>query len=380
MKKAVLFALIILVIGILMTAGCIQSKLPPSTQQNQSNQTSTVVPRLLNGTLNVSTGGYDANVTLYVDDTRVGEILPGKPFKMSIREGRHIVKVCLSTACEQIDVEIKNSITSAVDFGDLLIRNIPNGRLGVSIGDYIGKVNVSIDDNQVGEIFPGKQFNISVKEGLHTVKVNTGGLTEQQDVVIKSGKETVVDFGKQLKTNVTQGRLRITIGGFIADNLPVYLDDISIGNVSQSKPLDMMVVEGTHVVRVCANAKCKNESVDIRFAKQSLLDYSEWLKKEVEFINPTVRIVYSSLNGNYVAYNVEWINPTPHDVTITTTIGVGYSYIESASRIRRNDFARVQLNKYVNANSRTTQPNTLSLSGGSNIMASEPVILDMTYQ
>jgi hypothetical protein len=380
MKKTVTFALFIFVIGIVMTAGCVQSRLPQTTQ-NQSNQApSGGVVKLLNGTLNVSTGSYDANVTLYIDDTRVGEISPGKPFKMSIKEGRHTVKICLITTCEQVDVEIKYAITTAVDFGELLLKNIPNGPLVVSIGDYIGKVTVYIDDNKVGEILPGKYFNMSVREGPHTIKVYSGGATDQQDVVIKSGKETVVDFGEQLTTRISQGRLRVSIGGFNIDNLPVYLDDIRVGEVSQVKPLDIMVREGNHTVRICVNIKCKNESVDIRFAKQSIVDYSEWLKKEVEFVSPTVRIVYFSLNGNYIAYNVEWINPTPHDVSITTTVGVGYSYIESTSRQRRNDFARVQLNRYVNANSRTTQPNTLYLSGGSNIMASEPTIVDISYQ
>ena len=377
MKKTVSFALIILVIGILMTAGCVQSRLPQTTQ-NQSN--SGVVVRLLNGTLNVSTGSYDANMTLYIDDTLMGEISPGKPLSMSIKEGRHTVKVCLSNSCEQIDVEIKYAITTAVDFGERLLRNIPKGSLMVSIGDDIGKVTVYIDNNLVGEISQDKPFNISVKEGPHTVKIFSGGITDQQEIVIISGKETVVDFGEQLTKSISRGRLIVSIGGYNANKIPVYIDNISVGEVSQAKPFDVMVREGNHTVQVCVNRICENESVDIRFAKQSFVDFSERLKKDVEFVNPTVRIVYFSLNGNYLAYNVEWINPTTHDVTITTTIGVGYSYIESASRMRRNDFARVQLNRLVKAGEHTTVPNTLYLSGGSNIMASEPSIVDMSYQ
>ena len=376
MKKIVSFALIIFVIGIVMTAGCIQSKLPQPTQ-NQSIQNPAV--GLLNGTLNVSMGSYDANVTVYVDNIQVGEITPGKPFSMKIKEGRHTVKVCLSTTCEQIDVEIKYSINTAVDFGERLIKNIPNGRLILSIGDYTGKMNVSLDENQVGEISPGKFFNMSVKEGNHSVRIFSGGVSFQQEVVIKSGKETVVDFGERLTNSVSRGLLRVSIGGFNADKIPVYLDNVSIGEVSQSIPLELMVIEGPHTLKVCVNTICENESVDIRFAKQTTVDFSERLRKDVQFIKPTVRIVYFSLNGNYLAYNLEWINPTPHDVTITTTVGVGYSYIESGSRLRRNDYARVQLNRYVNANSRTTISNTLYLSGGSNIIASEPTIVDISY-
>ena len=377
MKKTVSFALIILVIGILMTAGCVQSRLPQTTQ-NQSN--SGVVVRLLNGTLNVSTGSYDANMTLYIDDTRMGEITPGKPLSISIKEGRHTVKVCLSNSCEQIDVEIKYAIKITVDFGERLIKNIPQGPLMVSIGDYIGIVTVYIDDIQVGEISPGKPFNTSVKEGLHTVKVFSGGMSEEQEVVIKSGKQTIVDFGERFIKNIPQGRLIISIGGYNADNLPVYLDNTSVGEVSQAKPLNLMVSEGNHTIKVCVGKICENESVDIRFAKQSFVDFGERLNKDVEFINPTARIVYFNLNGNYLAYNVEFINPTTHDVTITTTIGVGYSYIESASRIRRNDFARVQLNRNVKAGERTTVSNTLYLSGGSNVMASEPTIVDISIK
>lgn len=377
MKKTVSFALIILVIGILMTAGCVQSRLPQTTQ-NQSN--SGVMVRLLNGTLNVSTGSYDANMTLYIDDTRMGEITPGKPLSISIKEGRHTVKVCLSNSCEQIDVEIKYAIKITVDFGERLIKNIPQGPLMVSIGDYIGIVTVYIDDIQVGEISPGKPFNTSVKEGLHTVKVFSGGMSEEQEVVIKSGKQTIVDFGERFIKNIPQGRLIISIGGYNADNLPVYLDNTSVGEVSQAKPLNLMVSEGNHTIKVCVGKICENESVDIRFAKQSFVDFGERLNKDVEFINPTARIVYFNLNGNYLAYNVEFINPTTHDVTITTTIGVGYSYIESASRIRRNDFARVQLNRNVKAGERTTVSNTLYLSGGSNVMASEPTIVDISIK
>ena len=376
MKKIVSFALIIFVISMVMTAGCIQSKLPQPTQ-NQSIQTPAA--GLLNGTLNVSMGNYNANVTVYVDNIQVGEISPDKPFSMKIKEGRHTVKVCLSTTCEQIDVEIKYSINTAVDFGERLIKNIPNGRLILSIGDYTDKMNVSLDDNQVGEISPGKFFNMSVKEGNHTVKIFSGGVSFQQEVVIKSGKETVVDFGERLKNSVSRGLLRVSIGGFNANKIPVYLDNVSIGEVSQSVPLELMVIEGPHTLKVCVNTICVNESVDIRFAKQTTVDFSERLRKDVQFIKPTVRIVYFSLNGNYLAYNLEWINPTPHDVTITTTVGVGYSYIESASRLRRNDYARVQLNRYVNANSRTTISYTLYLSGGSNIIASEPTIVDISY-
>jgi|WetSurMetagenome_2_1015567.scaffolds.fasta_scaffold133104_2 hypothetical protein len=379
MKKTVLFALIILVLGIVITAGCVQSRLPPAAViPNQSTQTPAA--GLLSGTLNISTGNFDSNVSVFIDNKSAGEILPGKPFSTTLKEGRHTVSVCLSTSCEQTDVEIKYAITTAIDFGERLTKNLPHGPLMVSIGNYIGKVNLSVDGSQVGEMTPGKPFNLTLKEGLHTVTVTSNGINEQQDVVIKSGKETIVNFGERLATSISQGRLSVSIGGYNAENLPVFLDNVSVGEVSQGKPIDLIVSEGTHSVKVCIYSVCENETVDIRFAKHVYVDFSEQLKKDVEFTKPTVRIVYFSLNGNYLAYNVEWINPTPHDVTMTATIGVGYSYIESTSRLRRNDFARVQLNKYQNANTRTTQPNTLYLSGGSNIMASEPTIIDFGYQ
>jgi hypothetical protein len=335
---------------------------------------------LLSGTLNISTGSFDSNVTVFIDNKSAGEIIPGKPFSTSLKEGRHNVRICLGSSCEQTDVEIRYAITTAVDFGERLTKNLPHGPLMVSIGNFIGQVNLSIDGERVGGMTPGKPFNLTLTEGLHTVMVTSSGISEQQDVVIKSGKETIVDFGERLSQSISKGTLSVSIGGYNAQQLPVFVDNISVGTISQGEQLDLIVSEGTHTVKVCIYSVCENETVDIRFAKHVYVDFSEQLKRDVEFTKPTVRIVYFSLNGNYLAYNVEWINPTPHDVSMTTTIGVGYSYIESTSRLRRNDFARVQLNKYVNANSRTTQPNTLYLSGGSNIMASEPSIIDMTYQ
>jgi hypothetical protein len=375
-KKTIPFALLIFILCI-MTAGCVQSRLPQTTPGNTTTNSPT---GLLNGVLDVSIGSYDANVTLYIDDAQVGEISPGNPFNTSVKEGSHTVRVCLVNACEQTDVVIKSGIRTTVDFGDRLIKNIIQGPLSVSIGNYIGKATVYIDDTQVGEIFPARPFNTSVKEGPHTVKIFSGSASEEQQVVIKSGKLTVVDFGERLTNSTRQGRLSVSIGGYNANNLPVYLDDITVGAVSQAKQLDLMVREGNHTVKVCVYKICENETVEIRFAKQSFVDFGERLKKDVEFTDPTARIVYFSLNGNYLAYNVEWINPTTHDVTITATIGVGYSYIESSSRLRRNDFARVQLNRVVKAGERTTIPNSLYLSGGSNIQASEPTIIDVSYQ
>lgn len=223
----------------------------------------------------------------------------------------------------------------------------------------------------------GKPLNISVIEGRHTVKVCSGKVCEQQGVEIKSGQQTVVNFGERLTQSVTQGPLSVSIGGYNADNLPVLIDNITVGEVSQGKPLNLMVSEGRHTVKVCVGIVCENESVEIKFAQPSFVDFGERLKKDVEFPKPTVRIVNSFLSGNTLTINAEFINPDKTDHTMTATIGCGYSYIDSNSKERKNEFAQTQVSKTIKAGDRQMQQVTLYLSKGAYVIASEPMIVDV---
>jgi hypothetical protein len=76
--------------------------------------------------------------------------------------------------------------------------------------------------------------------------------------------------------------------------------------------------------------------------------YPQWKLLATESLS---FLLYELIFHRITSMDLFWINPTPHDVTMTTTFGEGYSYIKSTSRLRKNDYTRVQLNNYVNANS-----------------------------
>jgi len=380
MKKIILLALVIITVYIL-TAGCIAQKTvsPEVTQVPVSIpvQSSTEV---LKGPLNVSIGNYNAKLPVLIDNTSVGEVSQGKPLNISVNEGRHTVKVCDGSVCEQVEVEIKSAIKISIDFGERLLQNIPKGSMSVSIGSFNGKLPVYFDNASIGEVSMGKPLNISVNEGRHTVKVCSGKVCEQQGVEIKSGKQTVVDFGERLAKAVPQGPLSVSIGGYNADNLPVYIDNITVGEISQGEHLNLMVSEGRHTVRVCVGGVCENESVDIKFAQPSFVDFGERLKKDVEFPKPTVRIASSFLSGNVMTINAEFINPDKTDHTMTATVGCGYSYVDYNSKERKNEFAQTQVSKVVKAGDRQMQVVTLYLSKGATVIASEPSIVDVVIK
>ena len=381
MKKIILLVLVIF-IGCILVAGCIAQKSASKVGTNAGTQATATIPvqsskDLLKESLNVSIGNYNATLPVFIDNTSVGEVSMGKPLNISVNEGHHTLKVCDGSICEQVDVEIKSAIKISIDFGERLIRDIPKGPLSVSIGNFNAKLPVYFDNASVGDVSMGKPLNISVNEGRHVVKVCSGKVCEQQGVEIKAGKQTVVDFGEPLTKAIPQGPLSVTIGGYNADNLPVFIDNITVGEISQGEHLNLMVSEGRHTVRVCVGVICENESVDIKFAQNTLVDFGERLKKDVEFPKPTVRIVSSFLSGNVMTINVEFINPEKTDHTMTATIGCGYSYIDYVGKDRKNDFAQTQVSKVVKAGDRQTQQVTLYLSKGTYPIASEPGIIDV---
>ena len=125
-------------------------------------------------------------------------------------------------------------------------------------------------------------------------------------------------------TNITvtsglKGPLRVSIGGWDAD-LPVSIDNKSVGIGRNNKPLDLMLEEGNHTVKVCAGTICLDENVTIKFARQRLVDFEERLLNEVVFPKPTARIVSYYPSGDEFTVTVEFINPSEKDLAMSAEI------------------------------------------------------------
>ncbi len=334
---------------------------------------------VLQGHLEISIGNYRATLPVFVDNVTVGNVSSGAPLDVSVGEGVHGVKVCDGGACSQADVRITSGIKTAVDFSELLAKNLPEDPLIVSIGNYIsGSLPVFIDNTTPGEVSSGRPLNLTVNEGLHTVRVCAGRICENETVDVQSSHISSVDFGDRLERDVPKGTLSVSIGGYNAHGLPVFIDAVAVGNVSLGKVLTLMVGEGPHTVSVCAGVVCENGSVEIQFGHVSSVDFGERLKQDAEFPVPTVQIVSSQLSGSTYAVNVEFINPDVTDHTMTVTIGSGYTYIDSQSEPRKSDFAKTTVSQFIKGGGRQTQQVTLYLNKGSYPIASDPTVTDVT--
>ena len=137
-----------------------------------------------------------------------------------------------------------------------------------------------------------------------------------------------------------------------------------------------MLSEGNHTVRVCVGFICENETVEIKFAQLSIVDFGERLKKSAEFSKPTVRIVNYFMTGNKLTVDAEFVNPGKTDLSLTTTIGVGYSYIDGNHQ-RQNQYGQYRFTRSVKAGNRSRQSLDMTLSGGSSTIASEPQIVEV---
>ena len=362
-----------IIIGCMLTAGC-----ATQTASSEGISTSVTPTPELTGPLSVYIGDYDARLLVSIDNISVGEVSKGKPFGIDINEGLHTVKVCDGSVCEEVDVHIKSFIYTTLDFGPRLIKNAPKGPLSVSIGtSQPASLPVFIDNAIVGNVSSDTPLSIDVREGLHTVKVCSGNNCVDQVVEIKSGNQTSLDFGEQLTRDVRQGPLSVSIGGYNANDLPVLIDGTNSGNVSQGKPLALMIDEGRHTVKVCLGIVCESEDVEIKFAQPRSVNFEERLKKDVEFPEPTVRIVNSVPAENSITINVEFINPDKTDLTMTATIGCGYSYIDYNSRERKNDFAQSQLTQFVKAGDRSAQQVVLWMTKGHHVIPSSPTVVEL---
>jgi hypothetical protein len=251
---------------------------------------------------------------------------------------------------------------------------LKKGQLDVSVGDYPAELPVFVDEVNVGNVSRDKPLNLTTGVGRHTVRICVIGSCVQEDVLVISSETTTIDFGERLKKEVVSGPLRVSIGGYNAE-LPVFVDDAGVGNVSLGKPLNLMVSEGHHSVKVCVGILCENETVEIRFAQPVYVDFGERLKKVAEFSIPTVRIVGTRRTGDRVAVDVEFMNPGKNDLTMSATIQLAYSYIDPKSHWRQGNTKQGTVTLSVKAGTRTVQSLDLALTGGSAYIIEIPVIL-----
>jgi len=256
---------------------------------------------------------------------------------------------------------------------------IKKGVVNVSIGDYIAVLPVFIDNKSVGNVSLNKPLNLTTNVGRHSVRICVGDLCNNQDVMVLSASPTIVDFGDWLKKEIVTGPLTVSIGGYNAE-LPIILDNITVGNASQGRPLNLMVAEGNHTVKVCMGLLCVNETVEVKFAKPLNVEFEERLKKIAEFSTPTVRILNSRLVGSKVTVDLEFINPTNHDLTMTAAVQCTYSYIDSLTKSRHGNFKQIVVSRSVKASNRSKLSSDIWLDGGRSYNYETPVLLNSTFQ
>ncbi len=180
-------------------------------------------------------------------------------------------------------------------------------------------------------------------------------------------------------TTKLKGPLLVSIGGYPVD-LPVNIDNITAGTAGKEKPLTLTLDEGFHTVEVCAGSICEKETVNISFGKKSSIDFSEQLRKDVEFPLPTARIVEYFKNGGGVSVNIEFINPSSKPLTITAEVSCGYDYIDDRTNIKMGDSVTGKSVQYVEAGQRVTNRLDLYFASGHSHNFDVPKIADITVQ
>lgn len=184
-------------------------------------------------------------------------------------------------------------------------------------------------------------------------------------------------------TNVTnsteklQGALRISTSGYPAD-LPVMIDNKVFGVVTREKPLDLMLDEGNHSVKVCVGVICEQEFVYIAFARKSFIDFGDRLRKAVEFPNPTARIIEDYRSGDSVAVVIEFINPSTEPLWITAEVSVGYSFISYRSGQRVGESTRGKSFLKVEAGQHMIDTMHLYFADGTAYMYDPPTLIQVT--
>jgi hypothetical protein len=167
--------------------------------------------------------------------------------------------------------------------------------------------------------------------------------------------------------------VKVTLDTWVGE-FPVSIDNVSAGVVKTARPLTLMVDEGNHTIAVCCGVVCERENVTIRFGEQRIIDFSERLEENCEFLEPTVRIVDYYRSGDQITVNVEFINPTTQPLTMSAEVSCGYSYIESRSNNRVGNFAQGLVFATLNAGDRITKTLILDLASGFDYRYEMPTI------
>jgi len=254
---------------------------------------------------------------------------------------------------------------------------IKKGQVNVSIGNYIGELPVFIDNKTAGNVSQNKPLNMTVNVGRHTVRICVRDLCNNQDIMVLSSSPSIVDFGEWLTKEIVTGPLTISLGGYNAD-LPVFVDNITVGNLSQGEQMNLMVSEGNHTVKVCVGMICVNETVGVKFAKPVNIDFGDRLRKVAEFSTPIVRIVNTRQIGARVIVDMQYINPTTKDITFTTTVQCTYTYIDPQGR--KGNFKQITVTKSVKSGTRANQSSDIYLDGGRSYVIEAPQILETTFK
>ena len=160
-----------------------------------------------------------------------------------------------------------------------------------------------------------------------------------------------------------QGTLIISVGGWRGE-FPVSVDTMSAGVVSTDNPLVLRIDEGNHTVELCCGMRCEQASVDVRFGKQRIVDFSEQLQRDLQVIVPTARITGYRPDGDQMAIDVEFINPTQQPLVISADISCGYSYIESRGYTRITSIVQSHPSATVGPCDRLTQTLKFTLGSG----------------
>jgi len=181
--------------------------------------------------------------------------------------------------------------------------------------------------------------------------------------------------GTNITANITKlkGPLRVSSSGYNAD-LPVFVDNLSVGLVTREKPLDLMVDEGNHSVKVCVGVICLEDNITITFAKRSFIDFGPRLRDEVEFPTPTARILEYYRTGNGVTVIVEFINPTEKELYMAADVSVGHSYISGRYDQRESDSTQGKASAYVKPGERKTYMLELEFHDGYSYIFDPPTL------
>jgi len=170
-----------------------------------------------------------------------------------------------------------------------------------------------------------------------------------------------------------KGQLKISISGWVGEG-SVLIDGEEAGVTTTGKPLVLMLEEGNHTVEVCCGTLCEREDASIRFGQHLIMDFSEQLKRDCEFLAPAARINGYSMSGDKISVNVEFINPTVKTVSMSAEVTCGYSYIESRSDNRVGNVAQGQLFQTLGPGERVTQILELDLASGYSYSYNIPTI------